>query len=113
MKTYYVSFALPLESPMRSPDIEFREKNRNERIWFVKKSAEWVITVPNKVWSQRQSELINSLFLNRKNFPLTKEQYLNMLSTAREVSHRRTGSPCMPATIRSMPQGMKTELKGI
>lgn len=73
-----------------------REKNRIERIWFVKKSAEWVRTTPNEVWSKKHSEFINSLFLNRKNFPLTKEQYLHMVDTARSRSNRRKGSPPMP-----------------
>jgi hypothetical protein len=84
---------------MKPPDDDYREKNRRERIWFVKKSAEWVNKVPNEIWSHRQSEFINSLFLNRKNFPLTKEQYLCMIEKARSVSNRQTGSPPMPKNI--------------
>lgn len=81
---------------MKPPGKEFRENLRKERIWFVKKSAEWVRSVPNEVWSLKQAEFINSLFKNRDSYPLTREQYLSMIEIARSLSGRRKGSPPMP-----------------
>lgn len=67
------------------PDPEVRKQNRRDRIRFVKKSADWVRSVPNEVWSERQSILINALLLNRANIPFTKEQYLRMIESARGI----------------------------
>jgi len=88
---------------MIPPDPEFRLQNRKERIWFVKKSADWVRSVPNEVWSARQCTLINALLANRDTIPITKEQYLNMIESAQRNSDRRTGSPVMPSRIRITP----------
>ena len=49
---------------MIPPDNEFRDKIRRDRIWSVRKSAEWVRTVPNEVWSQKQCQFITYQFLN-------------------------------------------------
>jgi len=89
---------------MIPPDPEFRQQNRRERIWFVKKSAAWVRSVPNEVWSERQCALINALLANRANFPLTKEQYLRMIESARRKSDRRKGSPVMPPQVMMTPE---------
>lgn len=78
---------------MIPPDEADRKKLRAERIWFVRRSAEWVRSVPNEVWSRRQCEFINSQFLNKKQYPLTKEQYLSMIEEARSLSSRKKGSP--------------------
>ncbi|MCX6700226.1 MAG: hypothetical protein NTV68_09895 [Methanomicrobiales archaeon] len=89
---------------MIPPDPEFRQQNRRERIWFVKKSADWVRSVPNEVWSERQCALINALFVNRANFRLNKEQYLMMIESARRKSDRRKGSPVMPSRVMMAPK---------
>lgn len=86
---------------MIPPDPEVRQQNRRERIWFVKKSAEWVKSVPNEVWSERQCVLINALLLNRANIPFTKEQYMRMIESARQNSDRRKGSPVMPSCLNT------------
>ena len=85
---------------MIPPDNEFREKIRKDRISFIMRSTEWVLSVPNEVWSKKQSEFINSQFHNRKSYPLTKSQYLHMIETARRLSGRRKGSPPMPERFR-------------
>ncbi len=54
------------------------EKNRQERLWFVNYWAEYVKTHPDKDWSKQQNVLINSMMQNSKNYPLTKEQYLEI-----------------------------------
>ena len=89
---------------MIPPDPELRLQNRRERIWFVKKLADWVRAVPNEVWSARQCTLINALLANRENMPITKEQYLNMIESAQQHSDRRTGSPVMPSRMKIAPQ---------
>ena len=85
---------------MKPPDPEFREKIRKDRIWFVKKQAEWVLSVPNEVWSEEQCRLINNLYAHKDQFPLTKEEYLNMIEKARALSGRRKGSPPLPERLR-------------
>ena len=87
---------------MKPPDLEFREKNRKERIWFVKKQAEWVRSAPNEVWSEQQCKMINALFANKDQFPLTKEEYLNMVEKARILSMRQKGSPPLPKRLRRL-----------
>ncbi|GAA5262948.1 hypothetical protein [Methanocalculus sp. MC3] len=81
---------------MNPPDQKHREQIREERIRFVLRSAEWVRRVPNKVWSREQSAFINQLLANRHHFPLTMEEYLHMVETAKIASRRRSGSPPMP-----------------
>ena len=85
---------------MKPPDPEFRERNRKDRLWFVKKQAEWVRSVPNEVWSEKQCNLINALYAHKDQFPLTKEEYLNMIEKARALSKRRKGSPPLPKRLR-------------
>lgn len=85
---------------MKPPDPGFREMNRKERLLFVKKHARWVRSVPNEVWSEEQCRLINALYENRDQFPLTKEEYLNMVEKARALSGRRKGSPPLPERLR-------------
>lgn len=63
-------------------DIEFgfdSKKNFEERLEFVRQYANWVKSVPNRVWSRQQAKLINSFMQNTKNFKLTPEQYLAMV----------------------------------
>lgn len=85
---------------MKPPDSEFRERNRKERIWFVKKQAEWVRSVPNEVWSEQQCRMINALYAHKDQYPLTKKEYLEMIEKARLLSGRRKGSPPLPKRFR-------------
>lgn len=45
---------------------EFLEKNRKQRLEFVKFWAEYVKKSPNAVWSKQQSDFINSVLRNSK-----------------------------------------------
>ena len=54
------------------------EKNKQERLWFVNYWADYVKTHSDKDWSKQQNVLINSMMQNSKNYPLTKEQYLEI-----------------------------------
>jgi len=55
-----------------------REKNRQERLNFVRRHALWVRGVPNEVWSREQADLIDAFFENAKNFALSRSDYLQM-----------------------------------
>ena len=56
-----------------------KERNREERLKFIRFYAEWVRKVPNEVWSKQQAELINSFVKNARNFKMSKEEYLRMV----------------------------------
>lgn len=58
-----------------------RERNREERLKFIRFYAEWVRKVPNEIWSKQQAELINSFVKNARNFKLSKEGYLRMVES--------------------------------
>lgn len=66
-----------------------KEKNFRERIEFIHFYANWVKSVPNKVWSGQQAKFINSLMANAKNFQLSKEKYLEMLEKTSKFRGRR------------------------
>ena len=51
-----------------------KEKNFQERLWFLHLYSDWVKSVPNKVWSRQQADFINSLFLNAKNYRLSVDE---------------------------------------
>ena len=55
-----------------------REKNRQERLAFVREYALWVRRVPNEVWSREQADLIDAFFENAENFALSRSEYLRM-----------------------------------
>jgi hypothetical protein len=55
-----------------------REKNRQERLAFVRRHALWVRQVPNEVWSREQADLIDAFFENAQNYALSRSQYLWM-----------------------------------
>ena len=55
-----------------------KKRNRAERLQFVKLWAEYVRTHTDKEWSKQQNILINSIFQNSLNCPLTREQYLKL-----------------------------------
>lgn len=56
-----------------------RERNREERLEFIRFYAEWVKKVPNEVWSRQQARLINSFVKNARNFKMSREAYLRMV----------------------------------
>jgi len=60
-----------------------REKNRQERLAFVRRHALWVREVPNEVWSREQADLIDAFFENAQNFALSRSEYLRMHRVAR------------------------------
>jgi hypothetical protein len=41
---------------------EWKKKNFEERMEFIKKYAEWLKKTPNKEWSKQQNDLIDSQF---------------------------------------------------
>jgi len=57
---------------------EIRRINNQDRIWFVRKWADYVRTHPDKVWSRQQNILINSAIQNARSTKLTREQYLKI-----------------------------------
>ncbi|WP_305066727.1 hypothetical protein [Methanoculleus sp.] len=84
-----------------------REKNRQERLAFVRRHALWVRRVPNEVWSRQQADLIDSFLENARNYALSRARYLEMhralASRRSEPMHesgarsRRAGSSPSPA----------------
>ncbi|KAF5410348.1 MAG: hypothetical protein C5S47_06890 [Candidatus Methanogasteraceae archaeon] len=73
-----------------------REQNRRERLAFIKRYSEWVKSVPNEVWSQQQTALINSFLNSSKDFQLSRSEYLLMKdrSKAASLRHRGHHTPC-------------------
>jgi len=65
-----------------------RKGGRSERLAFVRSYAAWVRKTPNAEWSRQQAVLIDSLFLNGRNTPISREQYLE-----RVVRRRATREP--------------------
>lgn len=66
-----------------------KDKNFQERLWFIHQYTRWVKSVPNNVWSREQAKLINSLILNGQNYSLSSEEYLNMVNTGKKVRNKR------------------------
>jgi hypothetical protein len=56
-----------------------KKQNLEERLKSLHFYTEWVISVPNEVWSKQQAEFINSLFENSKNFSLDAKKYLKSI----------------------------------
>ncbi|HRT11857.1 MAG TPA: hypothetical protein P5131_01675 [Methanoculleus sp.] len=55
-----------------------REKNRQERLAFVRRHALWVRRVPNEVWSREQADLIDAFLANAGSYALSRARYLEM-----------------------------------
>jgi len=55
--------------------MNFADKNDKDRMWFVKKWANYVRTHPDKVWSKQQNIVINSMIESAKSSKLTAAQY--------------------------------------
>ena len=56
-----------------------KKQNLAERLKFVHFYSQWVISVPNEVWSKQQADFIDSLFENAKNFQLDAKKYLKSI----------------------------------
>jgi hypothetical protein len=67
-----------------------REKNRQERLAFVREYALWVRRVPNEVWSREQADLIDAFLANAGNYTLSRARYLEM---QRDIAERRRPVP--------------------
>jgi len=62
-----------------------REKNRLERLKFIRSYAAWVLRVSNREWSSQQAELVNAFMENAGNYALSHEQYLLIMSMRKSV----------------------------
>jgi uncharacterized protein YbcC (UPF0753/DUF2309 family) len=61
-----------------------KERRLRERLEFVRFYARWVKSVPNEVWSRQQALLIDSFLESAKNFALSPEAYLRLVSRREE-----------------------------
>ena len=66
-----------------------KEKNFQERLWFIHHYSNWVKRVSNKVWSRQQADFINSLFLNAQSYNLSPSEYLEMVNAGRKARKKR------------------------
>ena len=57
-----------------------KERRLKERLEFVRFYARWVKSAPNEVWSRQQAVLIESFLESAKNFALSPEEYLRIVS---------------------------------
>jgi len=57
-----------------------KKQNLAERLKFVHFYSQWVISVPNEVWSKQQADFIDSLFENARNFQLDSKKYLKSIN---------------------------------
>ena len=69
-----------------------KDKNFQERLWFIHQYTRWVKSVPNSIWSREQAKLINSLILNGQNYCLSSKEYLNIVNIGKKVRNKRLGS---------------------
>ena len=60
-----------------------REKNRQERLAFVRRHALWVRRVPNEVWSREQADLIDAFLANAGSYALSRARYLRYQALAK------------------------------
>ena len=66
-----------------------KEKNFQERLWFIRHYSNWVKSVSNKVWSRQQADFIDSLILNGYNYSLSPAEYLEMVAAGRKIREKR------------------------
>ena len=62
---------------------EIRTLNDQDRMWFVKRWANYVKTHSDKEWSEQQNVIINSQLQSAQAAPLTREQYLRIKEAGR------------------------------
>lgn len=55
---------------------EIKRINKQDRIWFIDRWADYVKASPDREWSRQQNILINSLIQNAKNLKMSPEEYL-------------------------------------
>jgi len=67
-----------------------REKNRQERLAFVRRHALWVRRIPNEIWSREQADLIDAFLANAGSYALSRARYLEMHQAL--AKRRRLGS---------------------
>ena len=51
---------------MHKEQIFDKEKNQQERFWFIDKWAAYIKTHPDREWARQQNVLINSIIKNKK-----------------------------------------------
>jgi len=66
-----------------------KEKNFQERLWFIRHYSNWVKSVSNKVWSRQQANFIDSLIQNGYNYGLSPAEYLEMVAAGRKIREKR------------------------
>lgn len=63
---------------MRMNISEELKRNQKDRIWFINKWAEYIMTHSDKEWSKQQNVLINSLVQNGKHSLIDVKTYLRI-----------------------------------
>jgi len=66
-----------------------KEKNFQERLWFLHHYSNWVKSVSNEVWSRQQADFIDSLILNGYNYSLSPREYLEIVDAGRKIRKKR------------------------
>jgi len=66
-----------------------KEKNFQERLWFLHHYSSWVKSVSNEVWSRQQADFIDSLILNGYNYSLSPREYLKIVDAGRKIRKKR------------------------
>ncbi|MBI1972943.1 hypothetical protein HYS50_02980 [Candidatus Woesearchaeota archaeon] len=64
-----------------------RTLNNKDRMWFVKRWAEYVKTHSDKEWSEQQNIIINSQLQSAQATNLTPEQYLKIKEAGKSKRH--------------------------
>ena len=67
--------------------MEIRKLNNQDRMWFVKRWADYVKTHSDKEWSEQQNTLINSQLQSARSAHLTAEQYLKIKEAGKSKRH--------------------------
>ena len=75
---------------VKNMELKFdKEKNFQERLWFLHLYSNWVKSVSNEVWSRQQADFIDSLILNGYNYSLSPSKYLEMVAAGRKIRKKR------------------------
>jgi hypothetical protein len=65
-----------------------KKANLQARLAFVRQYAAWVNQTPNAEWSRQQAALIDSFIENARNMPLSKNEYLRIISKRKRAVRR-------------------------
>lgn len=60
--------------------MKFLDENQKERMEFIDRWSEYILTHDDKTWSRQQNMIIDSVLKNSK---MTKEEFLKMKKEAR------------------------------